>query len=66
MQRSRHWLKKGIATMQQNKSLGRIRFRRAVSPHSEDNPAGTIEALVPVQVTAKPISQTHYRLGDSR
>jgi len=52
--------------MLQNKSLGRIRFRRVVPPPSDDNPAGTMEALAPVQVKAKPISQTHYRPGDSR
>jgi hypothetical protein len=41
--------------MRRNPSLGWIRFRRAVAPHSEAVSAGAIGVLRPVQIAVKPI-----------
>ena len=66
--RSRPWpwpAKKGIPTMRRNTALGWIRFRRAVSPHSEAASAGAIGVLAAVRIAVKPISQTRCQPGDN-
>ena len=51
--------------MRRNASLGWIRFRRAVSPHSQATPAGAIGVLTPVQIAEKSIFQTRSQPGDN-